>query len=99
MDRLSKHAAEARALGLSYGQYMALYHLPRGVEPKPLPPALKPVAEQHSKVCIVCGVELERTQRKYCSWECRREATIENQRQKRAQWLNQRLQEESDGKT
>lgn len=98
MDRLSKHAAEARALGLSYGHYMALYHPPRGVEPRPLPTALAPAMDKHSKVCVVCGVELVEHQRKYCSWECRREATLENQRKKRAQWLNARL-EEQDGKT
>ena len=93
--------AEARARGMSYGQYVgAAYYpvviveeLPDGKEIRrtaAVPEAVtmepveavqvapevrkKPVSKKEGRKCVICGGELGRYQRKYCSDECSRKA-------------------------
>ena len=64
-DRLTQCAAEAIALGMSYGQYMAQYHPD---SPPRQPDKPKPVGEIR-RVCLYCGAEFtqyDRRPRKYC---------------------------------
>ena len=66
MDSLTERNKKARELGLSYGQYMALYHPPEPVE------RTEPIFERESgKKCIVCGKPLKGNQRLYCSADCK----------------------------
>lgn len=69
MDRLSKRAAKARELGMSYGQYIAAYH-PANGQARPKEVSIR----SFGKTCVVCGKKLTGKQRKYCSSECTLEA-------------------------
>lgn len=70
MDRLSKHAAEAKAAGMSYGKYMA-------IRQQQSPAVRYPLAGVDKKTdCAWCGkpVPKESRRRKYCCEECARKA-------------------------
>lgn len=66
-DRLSRHAAEAKNLGLSYGDYIAQYH---PTFPPPEPPAAQ------AKTCPVCGrvFQTSRSRKIYCDTLCKERA-------------------------
>lgn len=65
-DRLSLRAAEARAQGLSYGQYMAQFH---PTLPPPEPAARLPA---YTKTCPECGRVFQAYNRRriYCGEVC-----------------------------
>ena len=64
---LAEKNAEARRLGLSYGQYIAKYHPANVPEPQPQPkPGPKPTIVQ----CVVCGNPLPKLRKRFCSDYC-----------------------------
>lgn len=94
--------AQARARGMSYGQYVgAVYYpvvivevqsdgkeirrtaaVPEAVQivapvAAAQEPRKKPVSKKEGRKCVICGGELGRYQRKYCSDECSRKAVKE----------------------
>lgn len=75
MDKLSLWAAEARRLGMRYGDYVAKYH-PAVPEPQQTPkrkPESDPVfGQQKRKFCQFCGGEISPDSRRrlYCSEAC-----------------------------
>lgn len=62
-DRISQWAAEARALGLSYGQYVAKYHPSNSLDSPPV---------VHTKTCPECGQVFRAISRRhtYCCEAC-----------------------------
>ena len=66
LDRLSIWAAEAKVLGMRYGDYVAKYHPPLPPEP---PPA---VIYKYTKTCPECGQVFgtNRSNRIYCDAPC-----------------------------
>lgn len=70
---LAEKAAAAKALGMSYGQYVAKYH-PESTGSKMTP------GSDDRLFCVVCGAELQGQQKKYCSRAC--ENTIRSRRKK-----------------
>ncbi len=79
MDQLSKDAAAARIMGVSYGQYMAR---------KPRKPTLKGRQAEPAKkkgICVICGEPITGSYkgRKYCSVEC---AAIAQERRDRERY-------------
>lgn len=98
-DSIPRINAQARARGMSYGQYVGAVYYPvviveelpdggriersaavpeivRAVEPMAQieKPAKKPVSVKPGRKCVICGNELGRFQRKYCSDDCSRKA-------------------------
>lgn len=77
MDKLSRWACEALALGMRYGDYVAKYH-PPGSAPAPVKEKPK-VGTTHT--CEYCGEEFtqyDKVRRKYCC-EAHREAAYRKQ--------------------
>lgn len=67
-NNLDIDVKNAKALGLSYGQYKALHYDPYDSHTK------KREQRVSDKVCPLCGNYVFWPQRKYCSDECRNEA-------------------------
>lgn len=63
---LTEKAIAAKALGMSYGQYVAKYHPDR---PQP-ESARKSDLEDGKLRCVNCGAELHGKQRMFCSYDC-----------------------------
>lgn len=80
---LEEKAAAAKRLGLSYGQYIAKYHL-ESTRGRAEPGEVE-APEGAWKVCLVCGKRLTGQRTKVCSTKC------ENERRKRkhagGEWL------------
>lgn len=89
-DRISQRAAEALALGMSYGKYMAVYH-PSESRQEPVKPRTGV-----TKVCEYCGMEFTRydkRQRKYCCEDCQEAANDQKSRERKmAQRISERKQ-------
>ena len=68
-DRLSRWAAEAKALGMSYGDYVAKYH-PPGSASADLP--IIDVKPTYTKTCPECGRTFQTTypRKIYCESRC-----------------------------
>lgn len=66
MDRLSLIAAEAKAAGMSYGQWRAL-------NPDKYTECKKEEAYKYEKICVGCGKSFatNKTTKKYCCEHCR----------------------------
>lgn len=83
MDQLSKDAAAARIMGLSYGQYMA--RKPRKPAPVRYPKKQTEESAKKKGVCVICGEPITGSYkgRKYCSVEC---AAIAQERRDRERY-------------
>lgn len=71
MDKLSLWAAEARRLGMRYGDYVAKYH-PAVPEPRREEKKQKATDGQQRKLCQFCGGEISLNSKRwcYCSQKC-----------------------------
>ncbi len=71
MDRLSVHAAAAKAEGISYGQWIAR-HCPPGTEPVRCEVKKRSNRPVITKTCPHCGVTFQTTNRVkiYCTPDC-----------------------------
>lgn len=95
MDHLSKVAKEARAMGLSYGKYVALVReglIQPKLEPKPEPDAKETAQLDYVRdieTCVICGKEFRpgRGRAMTCGPECRMEL---NRRRARKIYREQR---------
>ena len=76
----------AKALGLSYGQYKALHCDPNAA------PTKKQKRRESTKICPMCGNFVFWPQRKYCSEECRNEAHSTRER-----YDSEQTQRDKDG--
>jgi predicted nucleic acid-binding Zn ribbon protein len=72
MDNLDIDVKNAKALGLSYGQYKALHYDPHA-------PVVKG-KKKPFKICPVCGEGVYPPQIKFCSDVCRRKREKETKR-------------------
>lgn len=72
-DRLTRDAMAAKAEGMSYGKYKALY--PYAAEPEPEPVEIEMDDDRRELTCQYCGKIFaaygHEVRRKYCSDECR----------------------------
>lgn len=68
MDSLTEITAKARAMGLSYGKYVARYGM--GAHPVKVE---EPKRSFGKGYCWICGAKLTGKRQKYCSAECTRE--------------------------
>lgn len=68
-DRTSRWAAEAKALGMKYGDYVAKYHPPGSVSDDPPLVDVKPT---YTKTCPECGRVFRTSypQKIYCESRC-----------------------------
>ena len=89
MDRLSRHAAAARAEGISYGQWIAKYRPP--MPPAERFPKRKGDAEQRR--CPVCDAPIRPESRaRYCGRVCQAKAKEEREIQRSEERLKQLVQ-------
>lgn len=70
-DRLSRHASEALALGMSYGKYMAMRY-ERGLRSREELRKADTHEQEPGKYCAICGKPMPDAgrQRKYCGKAC-----------------------------
>lgn len=70
-DKLSLWAAEARRLGMRYGDYVAKYH-PATPEPQCEAPKEQDTGERQRRICQFCGgdISLNSKRWRYCSQKC-----------------------------
>ncbi len=85
-DRLETDVRNATALGLSYGQYKALY--PGS--------SAKVTCEPGKKLCPVCGKEVTRSRVKFCSEACATSNKMEYNRRYSKHYIRKERRE-SDG--
>jgi hypothetical protein len=79
MEKLIHDAAEAKARGMSYGQYMATIRK----EPVIVVEAQPVIKERFERECCICGTKFRtnRHNKKTCSHECSEELNRRNNRE------------------
>ena len=82
MDNLDIDVKNAKALGLSYGQYKALHYDPHA-------PVVKKDKKKPLIICPICGKGVNPPRKKFCSDECRK---VSDQEYKR-KWAYKRYHE------
>lgn len=63
-DNISNHARLAREAGMSYGKWMAIHRT------GPIAPKVAAHVRLRAEACGICGAQLPRCRKKYCSDHC-----------------------------
>lgn len=88
MEKLIHDAAEAKARGMSYGQYMATIRKEPVIVVE-VPPVIK---EKFERECCICGTKFRtnRHNKRACSYEC---AVEQNRRTNRINYQRKKYEE------